>query len=188
MKKNPIFILLAGSLLLSGSKAMAATEGDTYLGFQYSLTAYDEKNITQEFNPTAAIVRLGMFLNPNFAIEGRLGTGVQDDTEFLSGLGSGNDATLELDQIAGVYLTGHLSLADAFSLYGLLGGSVVKGTASLPSISGLELSESNSGISYGVGADIYFLDNLALNAELIRYLDRSDFDLDAVSLGISYRF
>ena len=42
--------------------------------------------------------------------------------------------------------------------------------------------------SYGIGVDIGIGSNVALNIEYIRYLDKSEFDLDAVAVGAVFSF
>jgi opacity protein-like surface antigen len=46
----------------------------------------------------------------------------------------------------------------------------------------------NSSISFGVGADFGIGSNVTLNIEYLRYLDDSDYDLDAVAVGAVYSF
>ena len=133
------------------------------------------------------IGRLGRYLTPIFAIEGRLGTGLADDTHNLSAFGN-RDATLEIDSMLGIYGTAHLDIAKSSSIYGVLGVSRIEGTASLPEFPGLESTEKNSSVSYGIGADIGIGDRWALNVEYIRYLDKDDFDFDVGSVGASFKF
>jgi opacity protein-like surface antigen len=188
MKNNLISLALASSLLLATGAGVAGTEGENYVGAQYAVSYYNEDGISKEFSPTLVIARLGRFFTPNFAIEGRLGFGLQDDTQFLSELGSGYDATLDIERIFGLYATGHINLTESASIYGVLGASKVKGTASVPSFIGLESTEDNSSVSYGIGADIGIGSKFAVNVEYIRYLDKSEFTLDAVAVGAVYKF
>ena len=188
MKNKLIFIVLASPLLFVTQSTIAGTEGETYVGVQYAVGNYSEDGISEDFNPTALVGRLGRYVTPDFSIEGRLGLGLQDDTQFIPEFGSGFDATLELDSIIGVYATGHFDVTESFSLYGLLGVSRVKGETSVPSFPGLKSTETNSGLSYGVGADVGIGKNVALNIEYIQYLDKSDFDLGAIAVGAVYSF
>ncbi len=188
MKNNLISLALASSLLLATGAGTAGTEGENYVGAQYAVSYYNEDGISKEFSPTLVIARLGRFFTPNFAIEGRLGFGLQDDTQFLAEFGSGYDATVELERVVGLYATGHINLTESASIYGVLGASKVKGTTSVPSFAGLEASGDESSVSYGIGADIGIGSNVALNIEYIRYLDKSEFDLDAVAVGVVFSF
>ena len=188
MKNKLIFLALASSLLLVTRAGIAGTEGETYAGIQYAYGDYNEDGISKTFKPTLLIGRVGQFFTPNFSIEGRLGFGMQDDTQYLPEFGSGYDATLKLDNLFGLYGTGHFNLTESSSIYGVLGVSQVSGTASVPSFPGLESSEDNSSVSYGIGADIGLGSKASLNIEYIRYLDKPDFTLDAISVGAGYRF
>ena len=189
MKNKLIFILLAGTLLLATRTGIAGSAGETYVGIQYGVGEYSEEGISKDFNPTALIGRFGGYLTPNFSLEGRLGLGLQDDTQFLPEFGaSGRDVTLELDYILGVYGTGHINLTESSSIYGLLGVSKVKGSASVPGLSALTATEDNSDLSYGIGADIGLGSNVALNIEYVRYLDKSDFDFSVMGIGVVFSF
>lgn len=187
MKNQLISITLAGSLCLVTGTGIAANEGENYFGLQYGYGNYDEDGISETYEPTMLIGRFGRFLTANFAIEGRLGTGLDDDTHNLPEFGN-RDATLEIDSMFGIYATAHLNIAKASSIYGVLGVSRIEGTASLPEFPGLESTEKNSSASYGVGADIGIGDRWALNVEYIRYLDKDDFDFDVGSVGASFKF
>ena len=187
MKNKLIFTVLAASLLLLTKTAAAGSEGETYFGLQYGVGNYDEEGISETYEPTLLTARLGYYLTPNFTIEGRIGTGMDDDTHSLPEFGD-RDATLELDRMFGIYGTAHFNITESSSIYGLLGASKVKGTASLDDFPGLDSSEDNSSVSYGVGADIGIGGNWALNIEYVRYLDKEDFDLDVGSVGASFRF
>lgn len=180
--------MLVSILLFFMRAGIADSVDENYFGIQYGIAQYNEDGISQEFNPTMLIGRFGHYFHPNFSLEGRLGLGLQDDTQFLPELGGGLDATLELDYILGVYGKGSLNLTDSFSIYGVLGASEVKGTASLPGIPGIKGNESNSGVSYGIGADLGIGHNIALNLDYMQYLDKPDFDIGVIGLGIVFSF
>jgi opacity protein-like surface antigen len=189
MKNKLIFITLASMLLFVTESAIAGSADETYIGVQYAVGNYDENGISEDFNPTVFVGRFGRYFTPNFSVEGRLGLGLQDDTQFLPEFGVGGmDATLELDSIIGVYATGHINLTESTSIYGLLGVSRVKGATSVPAIPGLKSTEDNSGLSYGIGADVGIGNNVALNIEYVQYLDKSDFDLGMLGLGVVFSF
>lgn len=189
MKNKFVVVMLTSALLFFMRAGIADSENKNYVGIQYGIGQYNEDGISQEFNPSILIGRFGRYLHPNFSLEGRLGIGLQDDTQFLPELGvSGQDATLELDYILGVYGTGHFNLTDSFSVYGVLGASSVKGTASLPSFPAIKSTENNSSVSYGIGADLGISNNIALNLEYMMYLDKPEYDLSVIGLGIVFDF
>ena len=187
MKIKSVLIALAGSLFLVTGAGIAGTEGENYFGLQYGYGDYDEDGISETFDSTLLSGRFGRFLTPNFAIEGRLGIGLEDDTHNLPEFGD-RDVTLEIETLFGIYGTGHINVTESSSIYGVLGVSQVKGTTSLPGFRGLESTEHNSSVSYGIGADIGIGSNWALNIEYIQYLDKDDFDFGVASVGATIGF
>jgi hypothetical protein len=189
MKNKNMITLLATAMAFVASGTMAATEGSSYIGVQYGYGDYDEEGISETLNPTALIGRFGYFFHPNFSVEGRLGFGLQDDTQFVSNVGlNGVDVRLDIDHVVGLYGTGHINLTDAISFYGVLGASSVKATASIPSFPALTVTDDESSVSYGVGANVGIGKSIALNVEYMRYLDKSSYDFDMIGLGATFSF
>jgi len=187
MKIKLILIALVGSLFLVTKAGVAGTEGENYFGLQYGYGNYDDDAISETYEPTLLVGRFGRFLTPNFSVEGRLGFGLEDDTHNLPEFGN-RDATLEIETLFGIYGTGHINITESSSIYGVLGASNVEGTASISSIRGLESTEDNSSVSYGIGADIGIGSSWSLNIEYMRYLDKDDFNLDAAIVGATFDF
>lgn len=106
----------------------------------------------------------GTQFNDYFALEGHLGTG-------------GSDGGAELDYLVGAYAKGIAPIAPTARLYGLVGMTEVDFD-----------HDSESGFSYGAGAEIDVANNLSVNADYMRYLDKSSYDFDAASVGLRYRF
>lgn len=106
----------------------------------------------------------GMKFNDYFAAEAHLGSG-------------GSDGSIELDYLVGAYAKGILPVSQEFRVYGLAGFTEVDFDA-----------DSESGFSYGAGAEFDVAPNLAVGADYMRYLDKSDYDFDAASVGVRYRF
>lgn len=107
----------------------------------------------------------GMQFNDYVALEGQLGTG-------------GSDGYAELDYLAGIYAKGILPITQQARLYGLAGATKVD----------LDHAGSESDFSYGAGAEFDIAPQLALSADYMRYLDTSDYNFDAASVGLNYRF
>ena len=187
MKNKLIFVVLTSSIFLGTGAGVAGTEGEYYIGLQYADGDYEEDGISEAFNPTLLVGRFGRFITPNFSIEGRLGFDQDDDTQSLPEFGN-RDFTLELERLYGIYGTGHLDITESSSIYGVLGFSEVKGTTSITSFPGIESTENNSSVSYGIGADIGIGSSWVLNLEYIRYLDDDEFELDVTNIGATYSF
>lgn len=173
-------IIVATTLSTSGN-VIANSAGDTYLGIQYAIGDYSEPDIP-DFSPTALVGRFGGFVHPNFAFEGRFGIGIKDDTQNVFGF----DTTLELDTLVGLYGVGHLYITESSSVYGLIGFSGVDGAVTVAGSPDSE-SDSETDLSYGVGANIGITKNIGLNAEYISYISK-DFDLNAIGFGVVIGF
>ncbi|MBE0463522.1 MAG: porin family protein [Halomonadaceae bacterium] len=109
-------------------------------------------------------LRGGAQFNDYFALEGHLGTG-------------GSDGGAELDYLVGAYAKGIAPIAPTARLYGLVGMTEVDFNL-----------DRESGFSYGAGGEIDVANNLSINADYMRYLDKSNYDFDAASIGLRYRF
>ena len=189
MKTKLVNIVLTIALLSVAGTGVAESEDKNYLGVQYGVGDYSEDGISRSFNPTAYMIRVGRYFSSDFSIEGRLGAGLEEDTQFLPEFGaSGLDASLELDSIMGVYGLWHIDLSESSAIYGILGASKVKGTVSLPKLPASKSSDSETGFSYGIGVDIGFSGKVALNIEYLIYLDKSRVELSAIVLGVTTNF
>lgn len=187
MKNKLVYLTLACSLLLFNHPAISQPYGDYYAGAQYAQGDYNDDRLSANFEPSMVVGRFGKFFNPNVALEARLGLGLDEDTQFIPELGL--DGKLELNALIGIYLTGHFNLTASSSLYAIVGSSRAEAEASAPAFPAVVGStETESDLSYGVGANIGILNNIALNIEYMQYLDADHFDLSAVAVGVLVRF
>lgn len=177
MKSSMLLVIL---VFVAFPTASDSAESGFYLGPDLVIASYDEAGFPT-LNPTAVGIRGGYGFNEHFALELRAGTGVADDSVTVLGV----PVSFEIDRYVGLYGRGLLPLSDRFSLYGLLGYSDGKATASG---GGLTLSASDSDISFGLGADFKMTSTATLSAEWTRFLDETDYTLDGFVIGIRWRF
>ena len=116
--------------------------------------------------------RLGGRLAEHFAVEAHLATGGSDRE---------NGVPLELDHLAGVFLRGDIPVTRYTSLYGLAGFSQVKLTVE-------GSSDTDSSISFGFGADYQVTNNTHVSLDWIRYVNETDYDYSALSVGARWSF
>ncbi|GHA85489.1 porin family protein [Modicisalibacter luteus] len=181
---NAKYLVAAAAVFVSSSALADVQAGSSYAGGQYAWATYDESGTSIDVEPAAIVARFGHFVVDNFALEGRVGTGIADDTVSVSGI----DVEGEIDHLIGAYGVGYLPLGDSpVSLYGLVGFTQGEATLSAPGY-GVEASESDSGFSYGVGIEGHFTRQISANLEYVSYLDKSDYEVTAVSLGMNYHF
>ncbi|WP_237673540.1 porin family protein [Vreelandella profundi] len=179
MKKIILISALASTFALANSTAFAESAGSAYVGALASHYVFDIDGESDDLNPTGLTVRGGYFFTDNFAVEGRLGTGLADDNI------SGTNVDVELDQLMGVYVAGFLPVNDVFSFYGLLGFSYAEATLSNRFAS---ISDDDDGFSYGAGVEFDFTQQISGQLEYVSYLSKSEYDLSAASIGLSYNF
>lgn len=188
-------------LLLIGAANTVAADNRDYFALHYSAITYEDTSLGEslEFKPTALVARMGSFINRYLAIEARFGFGLSDDAITTSGnstlLGaySGNIG-YDIKNLFAVYAVGNLSVTDRFDLYGLLGYSSVDAdisfglTTAKYGVSSLSGNDTENGLSYGFGAAIEIMKNRSLNIEYISYLDKDEFTLGGVNLGVLFNY
>ena len=117
--KSIIYIALIN--LFGLSSLHAAYPNTPYLAVQYALVKYDESGF-DEAEPQALVGRFGYVLSKNFSIEGRVGTGVQDDDVS----GNGVDIDIDVEQIVGAYVIYHSNAFRESQLYAIVGYSEIE--------------------------------------------------------------
>lgn len=179
MTKQLSIAVIAAAVALASSSALANSAGSGYVGALASHYVFDVDGAREDLNPTGLTIRGGYFLTDFVAVEGRLGTGVNDDSIGNTGV------DVELDQLMGVYAVGYLPVNNVFSFYGLLGFSYAEATISSRFAS---VSDDDDGFSYGAGVQFNFTPQISGQLEYVSYLSKSDYDLNAGSVGIAYHF
>lgn len=129
----------------------------------------------------AIIGKLGYCVHKNFAIEGRLGIGLKDDENEVYGY----DVSLELDNLFGFYGKGILDINDKIQCYGLIGFTRAEGTVEA---SGYSDSDDDTDLSFGIGIDFGVSSQIYIGLEYMSYLSKSDFDLNAIAVGVTKYF
>jgi len=170
------------------SSTLNAAKGDQYFGVQYSSVTFEAFDL--EWEPSALIGKYGNYLSDNFAIEGRLGIGTSSDTISAFDPFVGNiSLEVEIDTLIGIYGVGSHDFSNNLSVYALIGAT--SGELTFTAAGGLgngSDSESETDLSYGVGANIYINDAVGINLEYISYISKTDFDVTAVNFGVVARF
>ena len=197
MSKSARFLIMASSVLgataaLAGGydsgydgrgyhdHRRAAREPDygAYVGLSIGQLRYHEDGLNS-ITPAAALLRVGVPLGSNLAIEARAGTGFGNSS--TDGYG------VRLQSLYGGYLKGSLPLAPKFSFYALGGVAAVN----LQRDFGLE-SARDTGLSFGLGADFDLSGGAMLNVEWTRLPGGNnlgyDYSNDLASIGVAWHF
>lgn len=178
LKKSTMAIGISLVSLLVGG--VHAENG--YFGGNIAFVEYSEEGIGDDASLNAIFGRIGKKFNENFSGEIRVGIGIGDDTVDLFG----GDVDVELDSLFGVYVRGGIQVAESFYPYAVLGYTRGELTASVSGFG--SASESESDISFGVGADVGISEKVILNVEYMNYLDKDGAEIDGFSIGIATNF
>jgi opacity protein-like surface antigen len=180
MKLASKFAALAFGLT-AFSAVQAASLENLYGGVSYSIT--DIAGVS----PNAIGVHVGAKLHPNLAAEARFG------------IGMGDDKGVEVDNYFSVLAKGILPIQDNLSVYGLVGFSRVAASFSYETVGDCSfdamwnwvctnvtesVSDSDSGLSLGAGAEFALTPKVSLSAEYLMMTG----DVDVMSVAASYKF
>jgi len=184
-----IIMILFTGLFGSIATANAASSG-TYVGVQYAATSFETD--IGNYDVGMVVGRFGMSVMQNLSVEARFGTGTGDDSVSGTVSGFSFNSTFEIDQIMGLYATGHLPVGNAFKLYGFAGVTQTEFVFSVevPAFPGLNstTTESDTSLSYGAGVDINIGKAMAINLEYATYYVDSEDSIGSMSAGITYSF
>lgn len=128
----------------------------------------------------------GWIFMPHLSIEARAGLSAEKSNDgATSTTSAGNDS------MYGVFLRGSLPLtAQNITLYGLVGMSSASNTYTIDSLSTGKLSYTTTatGLSYGVGAELFGTPSTSFHVEWTKYLSATDLTSKGFVLGITHHF
>ena len=168
MKKAILSSAVAAALLGSATGALA--EG--YVGLDYQMYTFSASG-ADDMEPQSMVLKLGGSLGQYAKVETRFGRSVADD--------NANGTDLKIDEIIGFYVKGGMDVMDLVFPYAVIGYSKVD----------FEFhdqpDQTESDVSYGVGADFHFGD-MQVGVEWMMMQDKTDYELEVVSLSGAWRF
>jgi hypothetical protein len=166
-------ILFASLLGLAAASAQAQS--------MYGDVAYQMFDTDLATDPAAVRGIVGYQFNPNLAVEGMFGTSIRDGKDSSMGV----TAKVKLDRLAGIFAKSSFKVSDAFELYGRLGYVSYKASATASSGgSSVQVSDSDSDVSFGVGASYYLTPKMSINVD---YMDFGDLE-GGVAVGLKFSF
>lgn len=169
LKKLAITVIV---LLSCGTNAYAL---EWYLGLDAFQWEFEDENLPSAIDGTSARGRLGFVISQNVGVE----------TQFAApGTESDSGASVDFQNMFNFLVQGVYPVGKA-NLYGVLGISSVRTSREY---AGRTFSGRENGFSYGIGANYRFTKHLAINGDYIQYLDKSNMELGAFSVGLTYYF
>jgi len=168
--------LISVAALAAAFASPAFAEGP-YLGATYNNLGISDSRIggNQLDIDTVGVVA-GYELSPHLAVEGRLMTGVDEES---SGAFRG-----EIDSYIGANLLGKLPLNNQFSLYGTLGYGFFDTSISGP---GFNVDDDEGGLSYGGGV-MYTAGSVNIRAGYEMLYDKNNVEADGLNLTATFAF
>lgn len=164
---------------LSPAHAQEARLGH-YGGIVFSQITYDQTGASSASLTNVGGV-LGTVVSPHFAVEARAGLGLNDDQINVGP----TTLTVDLNSYFSGYLKGILPLAPRFGIYGLAGFTIGKFSGNSGAV---YLNKWESDFSYGAGVEVGLAPTMSLGVEWLRMFEGSGYNLDAVSVGLNFRF
>ncbi len=182
--RSLLALALLGSLSTAQADKFTRFKLDKYAGGGLWGVSY-EPDEPPDYSLVGGMLKAGYELSPTLAVEGHFGL-TDGDTQTV--FGDTVPVELRINALAGVfarlsYL--HLEERGWARIYGLLGFSVVEVEASAQ---GSTAEDSDSGVSFGVGVELFGSDHTAIALEWVRYIQQSDYTIDTPMVGLVYRF
>ena len=178
-----------------------STPGNFYLGLGYGMLTATQTttfgntattNFDDDFNEV--MLQAGYKFNPYIALEGRYWIGLEDSYAINNGTGAVTaDASIDA---WGVYVKPQYPITDSLDVYALLGYANADITTTTPA--GYVFSpDSVDGFSWGLGADYFFTDNVAVFVDYVNIYDDTkgianngevSTQVDTINFGVTYQF
>lgn len=178
VKAKTIKSIACGALLATSGSLLA---DQVYYGANVAFFDYSENGLTDEPSLTAVYGRLGTSFNDYFSAEARIGFGLTDDRVSVFG----NDVDVDLNNLFGAYLKGGAQVTEMFYPYAVIGYTRGEIEAS---VLGFSISESESDLSFGLGADVTVSEGMTFNLEYMNYYDKDGVELSGFSVGFISAF
>lgn len=176
MKLTQPISLLTLTCLAAFSTHSYGEQNQGYYGIGYHMGSYENTGVP-EADIGAIAFRAGGYLNQVIALEARLALGITDDTV--------NNVDIELDTALSAFIKADVPMTPFVNAYGLLGltrGEIETSSAVLTA------SESETGLSYGLGIEGEISRRTSLSVEYVLLLDEDAFEYTAINVGITARF
>lgn len=150
-------------------------------GYTHITTDVDTGAGSADIDLGAISGRVGYTLNPNFAVEGELAVGVNDEEATQGAV----TASLGLNYLVGAYGKAQVAVAENVNLFARAG---IVNAELEAEVTGLgSASDSETGAGYGVGGTVDVAENIYVRGDYTRY-DIDDVEADAFTIGVGVKF
>ena len=180
--------IVAPCLLALMSTTTFAQTSDVYADVGYTMlsTRVSSGGVTLASDPTMLRLMVGTEINENLALEGMAGFSMSDDEVKVNGISLSSlvSTSFKVKSAYGVFIRPKTMLNDSVELFGRLGYTKANYSMAVASVN---LSDSESGVSYGVGASYKLTEAAKITVDYTSYV--SDVaDTDGITFGLRYSF
>lgn len=170
------------SALLAAAPAVAQDSG-FYADGGYSFVGIDveDEGTSVDVDLGAIIGHVGYALTPNFAVEGELAVGVDDEDVSVGA----ESASIGLNYLVGAYGRAQLPVSENINLFARAG--LVNAELEVEATGFGSESDSETGAGFGAGADIFFDQMNGVRLDYTRY-DIEDLEADAFTIAYKRKF
>jgi len=179
MKKMIRFLSVSAVLATA-----AAAHAQVYVeGAIAPLTLKDNEAPVFKAKPTVLTGIVGYEINPNVAVEGLLGLGLNKSAVTLGGVSTGVDAKISTSY--GVFVKPKVMVSNEVELFARLGYANSKLKLST---SGASESETSGSFAYGLGGNYYLNKQTYLTATYMSLYSKEGMKATGLSFGVGYKF
>lgn len=136
-----------------------------------------------EATPSVLGLTLGYDIHQYFSVEAMAAFGASDDQAELNGAAVA--INVNVDSSYGIFVKPKYMLNDRFEVFGRVGYLKTKLTASGI---GLSMTENESGVAYGVGANYYFNPKTYATISYMNFYDKDNTTAKGVTFGLGMKF
>lgn len=186
MKKTTVSILAVATALFASTAVhaqVAAPKMYAEIGYtQLSVKESDPMGAIK-FSPQVLTGLFGYQITPNIAVEGLLGFGAGKDELKLGSASSGVQGKVK--NAVGVFFKPSVAVSDSIDLFGRIGWVRSEMELSAP---GVSMSESDSDIAYGFGANFNLSKTSYIQANWMNYFKKDGVKIDGLTVAYGIRF
>ena len=162
----------------------APANAESYAGIRYVGITSDSTLLSAEWSLPLLMVNVGNQLNPNWAVEARLGIGIGDDTAEVTLDNTTSNVNVKYDNYIGAFLRWGAS-SGRMQPYLMLGYGQIDATAT---VEGFSFDSDGDDAAFGGGVNIAFTDSVSGNLEYMQYLKTSRTEVTGIAFGLEYDF
>ena len=178
--KKIIFALPALSMALAFNASAQTVAPSFYTEVGYASVPYHDSGYNLG---TLGVLnfKFGINVHENFAVEGALGTGMQDASFYYGS----TRVTTTLNNMYGIYAKPKVKIADNFEVFGRLGYTHIN--MNLSALSSTFNAYSGS-LSYGLGAQYSFTKSVYGELDWMSYYSKNGASGKGPSINVGYKF